>query len=121
MRHAFLIAAFALTTLFASNETQAQVLAKAQLATPLAPEMPSHLSVPMPANVDPAQPIWVSYRVLAMSAASSPTGEIVLDGSFEGVQTPLQQTIAHFSPDKMTVTTSAGTIAQQFAATYGQR
>lgn len=121
MRHVLSVAAFALAMLFVSNETQAQVLARAQLPTPLAPQMPSHLSVPMPANVDPAQPIWVSYRVLAMSAASSPTGEIVLDGSFEGVQTPIHQTIAHFSPDKMAVTTSAGTIAQQFAATYGQR
>ncbi|GEM_PF-2035010 len=121
MRQILLIAAFALAYLFASNDAQAQVLAQAQLSTPLAPEMPSHLSIPMPANVDPSQPIWVSYRVMAMSAASSPTGEIALDGSFEGVQTPIHQSIAVFSPDKMVVTTSAGTIQQQFEANYGQR
>ena len=121
MRYALALVAFALTGVFVSNDALAQVLAKAQLATPLAPEMPSHLSIPMPASVDPAKPIWVSYRVLAMSAASSPTGEIVLDGSFEGVQTPIHQSIAVFSPEKMNVTASAGTIQQQFEANYGQR
>lgn len=121
MRHALLIAALALAGSIVSSDARAQVLAQAQLSTPLAPEMPSHLSIPMPANVDPSQPIWVSYRVMAMSAASSPTGEIALDGSFEGVQTPIHQSIAVFSPEKMVVTTSAGTIQQQFEANYGQR
>ena len=121
MRHVLLIAAIALAGTFSSHDARAQVLAKAQLSTPLAPDMPSHLSIPMPANVDPAQPIWVSYRILALSASSSPTGEIVLDGSFEGVQTPIHQSVVHVTPEEMTIGTSGGTIGQQFEANYGKR
>ncbi len=121
MRRTCLAIVIALIGLCISDRAFAGILAKAQLVTPLAPEMPTHLSIPMPTNVDPAQPLWVSYRVLAMSASSTPTGEIVLDGSFEGVQTPIQHSVVQFSPDEMTVATSGGTIAQQFEANYGQR
>lgn len=83
--------------------------------------MPSSLSIPVPPNVDSDAPIWVSYRTLALSADASPSGEIVLDGSFEGVATPIAASTVVFSPDAMTVSTSSGTIKQQFEAMYGQR
>jgi len=113
--------AIALTGYIASGHALAGVLATQQLATPLAPDMPSNLSIPVPPNVDPNAPIWVSYRTLALSAEASPTGEIVLDGSFEGVATPIAASTVVFSPDAMTVSTSSGTIKQQFEAMHGQR
>lgn len=116
-----LILAIALTGLIASGHALAGVLATQQLPTPLAPDMASSLSIPMPPNVDPNAPIWVSYRTLALSADASPKGEIVLDGSFEGVATPINASIVKFTPDAMTVSTSSGTIKQQFETMYGQR
>jgi hypothetical protein len=104
-----------------SMPAAAGVLVQQQLATPLAPGMPDRLSIPMPAGFDAAQPVWVSYRVLAMSASPDPTGEIVLDGSFEGVMTPIHQSVVLFTPRDMTASTSGGTIKQQFEAQYGTR
>lgn len=121
MRRAHFFLTTALTGLIASGHALAGVLAAQTLPTPLAPDMPRSLSIPMPPNVDPNAPIWVSYRTLALSAESSPTGEIVLDGSFEGVATPINASIATFTPDAMTISTSSGTIKQQFETMYGQR
>ena len=121
MRQTLALFALALTGLIACGDALAGILARQQLITPLAPEMPSHLSIPMPPSIDPSQPIWVSYRALALSADASPSGEIVLDGSFEGIATPISTSTVHFSPDGMTVSNSAGTIKQQFEASYGQR
>ena len=121
MRKIIAVFAFALTGIIASGDVLAGILARQQLATPLAPDMQSNLSIPMPPGVDPSQPIWVSYRTLALSADAAPSGEIVLDGSFEGVATPLNASIATFTPDAMTISTSSGTIQQQFEAQYGKR
>ncbi len=121
MRRAHFVLATALAGLIASGHALAGVLATQTLPTPLAPDMPRNLSIPMPPNVDPNAPIWVSYRTLALSAEASPTGEIVLDGSFEGVPTPINASVAAFTPDAMTVSTSSGTIKQQFETMYGQR
>lgn len=121
MRHARFILVTVFTGLIASSQALAGVLATQQLPTPLAPDMPSNLSIPVPPNVDPNAPIWVAYRVLALSADASPDGEIVLDGSFEGVATPINAAIVIFNADAMTVSTSAGTIKQQFDAMFGQR
>lgn len=121
MRQTLALSALVLTGLIACGDALAAILARQQLVTPLAPEMPTHLSIPISSGLDPNQPIWVSYRTLAMSADASPNGEIVLDGSFEGVATALGASIVHFSPDTMTVLNSAGTIKQQFESSYGQR
>jgi hypothetical protein len=121
MRQAVFVVAFALSGLIAAGDAAAAVLAQDQLVTPLAPDVPSNLSIPMPSNVDPSQPIWVSYRVLALSPTASPTGEIVLDGSFKGAPTSIQQSVATLTPEKMTTSTSAGTIKQQFESRYGSR
>jgi hypothetical protein len=121
IRQTFIAFALFLMGLIASNDVHAGILARQQLATPLAPDAPSSLSIPMPPNIDPSQPIWVSYRMLALSADTSPSGEIVLDGSFGGIATPINASTVSFSPATMTVSTSAGTIKQQFEASYGQR
>lgn len=121
MRKVIVVLAFALTGIVASGDVLAGILARQQLATPLAPDMQSNLSIPMPPGVDPSQPIWVSYRTLALSADAAPSGEIVLDGSFEGVATPINASVATFTPDAMTISTSSGTIQQQFEAQYGKR
>lgn len=115
----------ALITLFAGlftcSPVLAAVLATQQLPTPLAPDMPSRLSIPMPSNLDPNAPVWVAYRMLALSADASPEGEIVVEGSFEGVPTPINATFANFSADDMTIATSAGTLQQQFESMHGKR
>lgn len=121
MRTTLFIFALALTGFTASGDALAGILARQQLATPMAPDMSSHLSIPVSSGVDPGQPVWVSYRTLALSAEASPTGEIVLDGSFEGAATPISASTVAFSPDTMTVSTSSGTIRQQFEASYGPR
>ena len=121
MRRAHLVSATVLAGLISSGHALAGVLATRTLPTPLAPDMPSSLSIPVPPSVDPSAPIWVSYRTLALSAEASPSGEIVLDGSFEGVATPFNASTVTFTPDSMTVSTSSGTIKQQFEAMHGQR
>jgi hypothetical protein len=121
MRRAHFVFATALAGLIACGHALAGVLTTQTLPTPLAPDMQSRMSITMPPNVDPSAPIWVSYRTMALSAEASPTGEIVLDGSFEGVPTPINASIVTFTPDAMTISTSAGTIKQQFEAMHGQR
>ena len=63
-------------------------------------------------GADPGQPIWVSYQLVALSAASSPQGSIDLEGSFEGVQTPIGDMNVGFSAIRMSVSKSAGTVPQ---------
>jgi hypothetical protein len=121
MRPARLALVTAFVSLVVCSHALATVLATQQLPTPLAPDMPSNLSIPMPPSIDPNAPIWVAYRTLALSADASPSGEIVVDGSFEGVATPINASIVVFTPDAMSISSSAGTIQQQFEALYGQR
>ncbi|MBE5315575.1 MAG: hypothetical protein H4O13_09255 [Xanthomonadales bacterium] len=121
MRPARLALVTAFASLITCSHALATVLATQQLPTPLAPDMPSNLSIPMPPSIDPKAPIWVAYRTLALSADASPSGEIVVDGSFEGVATPINASIVVFTPDAMSISSSAGTIQQQFEALYGQR
>lgn len=121
MRHALIVIAFLCFGLLAAHPAQAAILAKGVLTAPFAPNAPGRLSLTVSENLDPTQPIWVSYRMLAMSASSSPSGEVALEGSFEGVPTPIQQMMVEFTPDEMTVGTSGGTIEAQFEANYGKR
>jgi hypothetical protein len=121
MRPVLFLFVLVLTSFSVSGSAFAAILARDQLAVPLAPDMPDRLSIPMPTSVDPNQPIWVAYRVLAMSADSASGGEILLDGSFEGVVTPMTESVVRFTPAGMTVSSSGGTIQQQFEATYGKR
>lgn len=120
LRRTLRLAAFTLT-LAAATVAQAGELARTQMVLPLAPGAWKHTSLPMPTSLVRDQPVWVAYRVLAMSANPEPTGDIVLSGSFEGVITPITEETVVFSPEDMARAESAGTIQQQIVANHGKR
>lgn len=97
-------------TLLCANE-----LAHGHLLLPMGPDMESRLRLPLQ-GVDPAQPVWVSYQMVALSADPNPTGSVALEGSLEGVQTPLGAMMASFTPRDMTISKGGGTITQQLQA-----
>jgi hypothetical protein len=96
-------------------------LARQLMPTPLAPGGEDHLTLPMPANLDPSEDVWVVYRMYAISANPDPTGDIVVSGSFDGVKTPLGDMTVVFTPSRMEKTASQGTIGQKLEAAYGKR
>lgn len=98
----------------------AEELARGQLLLPLGPGMESrlHLSV---SGADPQQSVWVSYHVVALSADSSPTGQIDIEGVFEGVKTPINEMMALFGPGAMKVSKGGGSIAQQLESAGQKR
>jgi len=96
-------------------------LARSTMAVPLAPAGSPHLTLPMPATLDPDEEVWVAYRMIAISANPHPTGDIVVSGSFDGAKTPLGEMTVVFTPSRMQKTASAGTIGQRFEAAYGKR
>ncbi|MGN6150698.1 MAG: hypothetical protein ACTHOH_01660 [Lysobacteraceae bacterium] len=100
---------------------QAAELARQLMPTPLAPGGEDHLTLPMPANLDPSEEVWVAYRMYAISANPDPSGDIVVSGSFDGVKTPLGDMTVVFTPSRMEKTASQGTIGQKFEAAYGKR
>ena len=100
---------------------QAGELVRQTMPTPLAPGGNDHLTLPMPATLDPAQEVWVAYRMYAISANPDPSGDIVVSGSFDGVKTPLGEMTVVFTPSRMEQSASAGTIGQRFEAAYGKR
>lgn len=120
MRELLAILSLAAASLLASGDASANVLARDQLGTPLAPDANSRLSIDTP-GVLPGQPVWVVYEVVAVSASSSPEGEIVLDGSFEGIATPLSDSTVVLQAEAMEASASAGTIGQQLEAIAGPR
>jgi hypothetical protein len=98
------------------------VLGTDLLVTPLAPGAArSNLSLATSSPLDPDKPVWVAYKLLAISASDKPTGSIVLDASFEGVPTSITDSIVSFDADKLKHASSAGTIDEQLRAQIGQR
>jgi len=95
-------------------------LARQMMATPLAPGSTSHLTLAMPSTLDPREDVWVVYRMYAISAKDDPSGDIVMSGSFDGVQTPMGDMTVVFSASRMDKTDSAGTIGQQLEAAHGK-
>lgn len=95
-------------------------LARRVMLAPLSPSGKDRLTLPMPPTVDTTRPVWVVYRMYAVSASESPSGDIVMDGSFDGVPTPADQSFAVFSADRMRKAPSGGTIGQQFEAAHGK-
>jgi len=91
------------------------------MAVPLAPAGSPHLTLPMPATLDPDEEVWVAYRMIAVSANPDPTRDIVVSGSFDGAKTPLGEMTVVFTPSRMQKTASAGTIGQRLEAAYGKR
>lgn len=100
---------------------QAGELARQTLPTPLAPGGIDHITLPMPATLDPAEEVWVAYRMYAISANPDPTGDIVVSGSFDGVKMPLGDMTVVFTPSRMEKSASQGTIGQRLEAAYGKR
>lgn len=95
-------------------------LARQMMPTPLAPGGTSRLTLAMPPTLDPREDVWVAYRMYAISAKDDPSGDIVMSGSFDGVQTPMGDMTVVFSASRMDKTTSAGTIGQQLEAAHGK-
>lgn len=100
---------------------QAGELVRQTLPTPLAPGSTDHITLPMPATLDPGEEVWVAYRMYAISASPDPTGDIVVSGSFDGVKTPLGDMTVVFTPSRMEKSASQGTIGQRLEAAYGKR
>ena len=100
---------------------QAGELARQLMPTPLAPGSSDHITLPMPAALDPDEDVWVVYRMYAISANPDPTGDIVVSGSFDGVQMPLGDMTVVFTPSRMEKTASQGTIGQRLEAAFGKR
>lgn len=94
-----------------SSVVHGQTLGKSQLLMPLAPAMESRLNIPVQ-GADPSQPFWVVYQLVALSPDSSPKGSIDIEGSFEGVMTPINAMMAIFDSGRMKLTKSAGTLQQ---------
>jgi hypothetical protein len=101
----------ALFMFMSSAVVNAQSLGKSQLLMPLAPDMESRLNIPVQ-GADASRPFWVVYQLVALSRESSPTGSIDIEGSFEGVMTPINEVMAIFDSGRMSLTKSAGTIQQ---------
>lgn len=100
----------------------AAVLATEQILMPLTPANPRANAQIVPAGaVDPSKPMWVSYKLVAVSAADKPSGAIVLDVGFEGVPTPITESKVLFDAGKLTRSASAGTIGQRLQEQAGQR
>ena len=100
---------------------EAGVLATRLLPMPLAPEMPSSTQIDLTDAFDATQPIWVSYTLIAISPIEDPEGRVVVTGMFEREPTSPAAGTVLFEPRDLRVTTSAGTIQQQFEQNFGRR
>lgn len=98
----------------------AGILATGQLIAPLAPGQQSRLNLQV-AGLDPSRPVWVHYQLIALSGNADPAGDVVIEGSFEGVATPVNQMLARFDAARMTSGESAGTIPAQLERIAGKR
>lgn len=100
---------------------QAGVVAEDQLFTPLAPSSPRNNVRLSAESLDPAKPIWVAYKLIAVSASDNPTGKIVLDAAPEGVPVDIKDLKVVFLAENLKQSESAGTIGKQLEAQVGQR
>lgn len=100
---------------------KAGVLASDLLPMPLAPEMKRSTQLYLGDAYDPKQPTWVSYKLIAVSPAADPEGQVVVTGMFEREPTSPTAGTVLFEPRDLRVTTSAGTIQQQFEQNFGKR
>lgn len=100
--------------LLACPLARAGTLATAMVNVPLAPGSRPGASITLP-GLDPSRPVWVAYRVIALSADARPRGEVVMEASFEGVATPVSDLYARMEADDMDVGSgdAVGTQLQQ--------
>lgn len=99
----------------------AGTLGSASLVAPLAPGKESRLRFSMPPDFSPAEPVWLVYELVAVSAGGSADGEVDLEQSFEGVQTPISAFYATLKSGDMQSRESAGTIAERLEEISGPR
>jgi hypothetical protein len=116
-----LLAALACSLLASvSAAANAGTLATGQMLMPLAPDMDPRLRMTLP-SLAPDQPVWVVYQLVALSPDSSGEGEIALEGSLEGVMTPMNEMLVTFHADDMDAGTSAGTVPERLEQIAGKR
>jgi len=99
----------------------AAVLARDELLTPFAPQAPRKALSLQATSIDPSKPIWVSYSVLAISASERPSGDLVLEASFDGIALPLTDSRMSFAADRMTSMPRTGTLVGGLDAEVGKR
>jgi hypothetical protein len=110
MRNPWQTAAWAAGLAFLCNTASAGVVATTEWIVPLAPTTENkNLRLFAGKPIDPDKPVWVVYRMLAISADRSPDGEIVLDPALEMVPVPLPDMFVRFRAGSMDVSRSAGT------------
>lgn len=100
---------------------RAGVLVSKLLPMPLAPGMESSTQLYLPEGFDAKQPTWVSYTLIAVSPTEDPEGRVVVTGMFEREPTSPTLGTVLFEPRDLRITTSAGTIQQQFEQNFGKR
>jgi hypothetical protein len=83
--------------------------------------MKSSTPLYLPDNHDPKLPTWVSYKLMAISPTADPEGQVVVTGMFEREPTSPAAGTVLFEPRDLRVTTSAGTIDDQFEQNFGKR
>lgn len=121
LRSAAARAAASISALAIAPLACAGVLATETLPMPLAPGMPHSTQLHLPDAYDPKQPTWVSYTLVAVSPTAEPEGQVVVTGMFEREPTSPTAATVLFEPRDLRITTSAGTIQQQFEQGYGKR
>lgn len=109
--------------LFASlaAPVHAGALATGQLIVPLAPDAESRLHMVLPPGLAADQPVWVVYDLVALAPDASGEGEIGLEGSLEGVITPVGDMLVTFHADDMAANVSAGTVPERLEQIAGRR
>ena len=100
------MAAAVLLAALASQVACADVLAKEDLVNPNAPPAQDRIRI-VGLKVDPSKPVWVSYSLFALSAEADRKGEVVVEGSPEGVAVPIADSRVRFSAERMTVLRSS--------------
>jgi hypothetical protein len=64
-------------------------------------------------KVDPSKPVWVSYSLFALSAETDRKGEVVVEGSPEGVAVPIADARVRFSAERMSVLRGSEKVASR--------
>ena len=96
----------------ASQGARADVLAKEDLVKPNAPPAQDRIRI-VGLKVDPSKPVWVSYSLFALSAETDRKGEVVVEGSPEGVAVPIADARIRFSAERMSVLRGSEKVASR--------
>lgn len=107
---ALLLSSLALPVMAASK-----ILAQERFIAPLSPENPTgSLKMAASAKADSTLPLWVSYKVLAISPKDKPNGRIVIDSVPELAKVPMGDSIVVLKSDDMDEVPRSGKFAEKF-------